>query len=175
MDDATPIRGFRWWRFHPRGSLHSPYRGGYTWRRGANEAFCFDHRRFTRWRPRDVDHRRGVPEVACACGFYGVSAIEELDVGLARLNGVHISHSASSAMRLVLGIVAGHGRVLIGTQGWRAERAAVKALFVPPDANFRVALEKVRENYGVPLYSDLRALISEWGPEPLVLTGSGSV
>lgn len=175
MTDDAPIRGFRWWRFHPRGSLHSPYRVGYTWLRGPNEACCFDHRRFTRWRPRNLDHDRGVPEAACACGFYGVSAIEELDIGLARLNGVHVSHSASSAMRLVLGIVAGHGRVLIGTHGWRAERAAVNALFVPPDANFGTALEKVGDNYGVPLYRDLGAMISEWGPDPLVFADMGSV
>ena len=67
---------------------------------------------------------------------------------------------------LVLGVVAGYGRVLIGTEGWRAHFGTILALFAG-----RTVTNHTREMgiaaaaYGVPLYRELDPMVSEWGPD----------
>ncbi|HET9672549.1 MAG TPA: hypothetical protein VFQ40_06845, partial [Actinomycetota bacterium] len=68
---------------------------------------------------------------------------------------------------LVLGVVEGYGRVLIGTAGWRARFGRVLAIFSAaeePDVR-RPSLEEVATRYDVPLYRSLPAMAAEWGPD----------
>jgi hypothetical protein len=71
---------------------------------------------------------------------------------------------------LVLGVVAGYGRVLIGTEGWRARFGRVLALFAGPTVtNHTREMGVAAAAYGVPLYRDLDAIVSEWGPDRTVV------
>jgi hypothetical protein len=68
--------------------------------------------------------------------------------------------------RLVLGIVAGYGRVLVGTQGWRSRFGRILALYAGPTVTGHTReLGAASAAYDVPLYRDLDALVSEWGPD----------
>ena len=67
---------------------------------------------------------------------------------------------------LVLGIVGGYGRVLVGTAGWRARFCTILALFAGPTVtNHTRLLGATAAAYGVPLYRRLDALVGEWGPD----------
>jgi hypothetical protein len=67
---------------------------------------------------------------------------------------------------LVLGVVAGYGRVLIGTEGWRSRFGRILALFAGPTVtNHTREMGVAAAAHGVPLYRDLEALVSEWGPD----------
>jgi hypothetical protein len=66
---------------------------------------------------------------------------------------------------LVFGVVRGSGRVVLGQYGWRAERARVDALFVPPSRTPFDLLRTAAESYGAPIYRDLGALCEERGPD----------
>jgi hypothetical protein len=132
---------------------------------GENVASCLLERSVNfAWIPSELDHPRGAPDIRCACGFYGMFDIEEADIGFARVGGRDVA--ASGADFLALGVVEGHGRVLVGEDGWRSERARVLALYasLAVEAVPR-ALRKAAERYEVPLYTSLRALAAEWGPD----------
>jgi hypothetical protein len=67
---------------------------------------------------------------------------------------------------LVLGVAAGYGRVLVGTEGWRSRFGRILALFAGPTVtNHTREMGVAAAAHGVPLYRDLDALVSEWGPD----------
>jgi hypothetical protein len=65
---------------------------------------------------------------------------------------------------LVLGIVEASGRVLVGTQGWRAEYARASALFVSNWAFPNPEVDAVSLRYRIPIYREFEAMSAEWGP-----------
>jgi hypothetical protein len=66
----------------------------------------------------------------------------------------------------VLGVATGSGRVLIGTEGWRARFCTILALFAGPTVtNNTREMGVAAATYGVPVYRDLDAFVSEWGPD----------
>jgi len=50
---------------------------------------------------------------------------------------------------------------MVGTQGWRAERAEVRALFLGTKRPSR-DLGAIEERYGVRVYRDLESMLGEW-------------
>jgi hypothetical protein len=66
---------------------------------------------------------------------------------------------------LVFGVVRGSGRVVLGQYGWRAARAQVDALYVPPTRTPGDLLIAAAESYRAPIYRDLDALSEERGPD----------
>ena len=152
------IRGFRWWRVTPRGWLRSPWHSNGRWEAGPNPALCM--------RPDGSHHSHlnGSPEVACTCGIYALHALPADSPEKLR-NPWGIAATASGDHGLVFGVAAGHGHVLVGTTGWRAERARVLALYLGLKGRSAWRLNVASRRYSVPIYTNLEALVVEWGPD----------
>jgi hypothetical protein len=152
------IRGFRWWRVTPRGWLRSPWHSNGRWEAGANPARC------VRSDSAHRGHPNGSPDVACACGFYALHALPT-DPPEKLHNVWGLTATSSGDHGLVFGVAGGHGHVLVGTTGWRAEHARILALYLGPQRRSARRLNAASRRYNVPLYKNLDALIVEWGPD----------
>ena len=160
------VRGYRWWRLSDDAELLSPWRGPIRWRSGENEATCLARRGMFGWRTAKTPHPRGCPATACECGFYALHRLPERNDGVGRAIWEIDTSTSGGHHRLVLGIVAGYGRVLIGTAGWRSHFARILALYAGPTVTGHTrALGATAAAYDVPLYRDLDAIVSEWGPD----------
>jgi hypothetical protein len=112
-------------------------------------------------------HPRGCPATACECGFYGLHTLPQLNDGVDRSIWEIDTNTSGGRHRLVLGVVAGYGRVLVGTAGWRAHFGRILALFAGPTVtNHTRELGAAAAAYAVPVYRDLEAIVTEWGPDP---------
>jgi len=170
MGDVVPIvgsvRGFRWWRLSGAAELLSPWRGPVRWDPGENEASCLARRGMFGWKTSRAPHPRGCPSTRCECGFYALHSIPQLNEGLDRAIWEIDTASSGGRHGLVLGIAAGYGRVLIGTEGWRARFGRILALFAGPlVTNHTRELGIAAAAYQVPLYRDLDSFVQEWGPD----------
>jgi hypothetical protein len=161
------IRGFRWWRLSGTW-LASPWRGDVRWSPDGTFATCLGRRWLLRCSSDLATHERGVPARDCSCGFYAMLQ--------APTNGVDVPGSwplnpslSGGPMSLVFGTVRGSGRVLLGEHGWRAERADVDALYIPPSRIPSDPLETAAATYKVRVYDDLGELCEERGPEAWVM------
>lgn len=137
----------------------SPWRLGWEWAIGTE-------RGFTTAKPKPIwqDFNADGHDIAdCNCGFYGF------------LDGSTDYASDSRAS----GIVEGFGMVTVGTRGFRASKARIIALYMPPegtpDEDGRVpswqlqpgATEKVAANYpDIPLYTDLHRMLFDYPTAP---------
>jgi hypothetical protein len=112
-------------------------------------------------------HPHGTPSIACECGFYALHSIPELNDTPARSIWEIDAESSGGRHGLVLGVVEGYGRVLIGTAGWRARFARVQALFAASGLSSveGSSLDEIASRYGAPLYRNLSAMAAEWGPD----------
>jgi hypothetical protein len=170
MAEVVPVvgsvRGFRWWRLSGNAELLSPWRGPVCWRPGENEASCLARRGIFGWKKSQAPHPRGCPATGCECGFYALHSLPELNGGLDRAIWEIDTATSGGRHGLVLGVVAGSGRVLIGTEGWRARSSRILALFAGPTVTSHTReMGIAAAAYGVPLYRDLDAIVSEWGPD----------
>jgi hypothetical protein len=170
MADAVPIvgsvRGYRWWRLSDDEGLLSPWRGPVRWAPGENEASCLARRGIFGWKMSRVAHPRGCPAAGCECGFYALHTIPEMNDDLDRAIWEIDSATSGGRHGLVLGIVGGYGRVLMGTAGWRSRFGRILALFAGPTVtNHTRLLGATAAAYGVPLYRQLDPMVTEWGPE----------
>lgn len=84
-----------------------------------------------------------VPGTQCTCGFYSAKTLEHL-----REMGYH-SYDQGSDTVSVVGQLANWGRVIEGSQGWRAEFAYPAVLFAPFEA-WKLA-KPLQRAYGVPV------------------------
>jgi hypothetical protein len=160
------VRGFRWWRVGASDDLLSPWRGPIRWSPGENEATCLGRRGMLGWRSSKAPHPMGSPAIECECGFYALHSLPEMNDGLDRAIWEIDTATSGGRHGLVLGIVAGSGRVLIGTEGLRARFGRILALFADPHVTTHTReLGAAAAAYGVPLYRDLDAIVSEWGPD----------
>jgi hypothetical protein len=171
MGDVVPlvgsVRGFRWWRLSGDAELLSPWRGPVRWRPGENEASCLARRGMFGWKRSRASHPSGCPATACECGFYALHALPQPNEGADKAIWEIDTATSGGRHGLVLGIAAGYGRVLIGTEGWRARFGRILALFAGPTVTSHTReLGAAAAEYGVPLYRDLDAIVSEWGPDP---------
>jgi hypothetical protein len=160
------VRGFRWWRLSGAAQLLSPWRGPVSWKAGENEAACLARRGMFGWRTSRTPHPQGCPATACECGFYGLHSLPELNEDLDRAIWEIDTATSGGHHGLVLGVAAGYGRVLIGTQGWRARFGRILALYAGPTVTDHTReMGATAAAYRVPLYRDLDAIVSEWGPD----------
>jgi hypothetical protein len=134
------IRGYRWWRLNERAHLESPYWLGDDWDPRENRAACLytpspwmmplaiTRRLRTSW---VSPHDSPAPERECACGFYGLWDLPTGDVegGYQWRSAPAVSTAAVG--RIVFGIAEAWGRILLGSEGWRAELCRPLALFLP--------------------------------------------
>ncbi len=161
------VRGFRWWRLGDQTDLLSPWRGPVRWDPGENEATCLARRGMFGWRMARAPHPRGCPASTCECGFYALHSLPEFKDGQDKSIWEIDASTSGGRHGLVLGVAEGYGRVLIGTAGWRSRFSRILALFAGPAAGAQSdALRTAASRYGVPLYRDLSAFASEWGPDP---------
>jgi hypothetical protein len=159
------LRGFRWWRLSGDGHLLSPWRGPARWSAGENEATCLARRGMFGWKMSRTPHPRGCPATRCECGFYALHALPSINEELDRAIWEIDSATSGGRHGLVLGVVAGYGRTLVGTQGWRSRFGSILALYAGPAVGPRRDVEEAAAAYEVPLYRNLDAMVSEWGPD----------
>jgi len=124
-DYIGELLGWRVWHvrnaYDPkRATLHSLGSGGpqhaSEWKPGKlMEAYCARN------------HTGGVPEKACSCGFYSAKTEEHL-LSMNYHRGLDFDDPENV---LVIGEVLLQGKVIPGTQGWRAQRARPKTILVP--------------------------------------------
>jgi hypothetical protein len=125
-DVAGIITGWRAWHVTTDGLL---------------ESLSQDHV----WTPREATvatcgKRHPVPHEKCMCGLYAARTLDHL-AGMG-YNGYGADHFA------IVGEVAMWGKVIVGTQGWRAQYAYPKRLLVPFEA-WRHGKD-LTNTYGVP-------------------------
>lgn len=161
--------GFRSWRID-NGRLQS-VSYPYVWQQGVNKATCLssrwtyscDHKEFKDHLP---DHAcRKSARCAdddtlgkeCGCGFWAYGSDRQW--------------SAHSTPRVVLGMVWGWGRMVIGELGFRAEYASIAALLMPPthmtpqDAA-DVEADLAEHYWSVPVYRSQAELFAALPPTP---------
>lgn len=155
------LRGYRWWRVGLGGWLRSPWQGRMRWRPGFNEASCRAHRTMVDRAARRLGHPEPIPADVCRCGFYAMHDLP--DEG--RWPGLPFElrlESSGCRHSLIFGVARAAGGVLLGRNGWRAQRAEVVALFAGQDPVVNIG--RLSERYGVPVYRTIDALATEWGP-----------
>ena len=159
------VRGFRWWKLDREGWLLSPWRGRQRWLPGTNRARCLFRKRMTKWRASRKPHPFGSPARDCDCGFYALHEVPPTRTHPARFGWeIGVESSGDRHHGLVFGVASADGRVLVGTDGWRAETARPLALLwgTAIELDDRAALTTHR--YAIPTYRNLSALVQEWGP-----------
>ena len=96
-------------------------------------------------------HTDGVPVEDCSCGIYAAMTREQL---------VSLAYNAySDEQNVVIGKVGFAGKVIPGTQGYRAEKARVIEVYVPYERWKFV--ESIARDYGVPVHLANTWLVSE--------------
>lgn len=85
-----------------------------------------------------------VPGEDCSCGFYCAKTREHLES-----LGYEWGKIREDGRVCIMGEVANWGKVIEGTQGWRAQKAYPVRLYVPFEA--RHLVRPLRESYGVPV------------------------
>lgn len=106
----------------------------------------------TRWEPREVmeavcarhenDPKHGVPTLSCRCGLYSAKSREHL------LSMPYHYYDPDEGI-VVIGEVNLWGRIVEGTQGWRAQYGYPRKLFLPFEG-WRL-FDPLSEAYGVPV------------------------
>ena len=155
------LRGFRWWRLSGDGQLLSPWRGPV--RAGARGERSHLPRSSRDVRLEDVADAApsGMPGYPLRMRLLRAalpSINEELDRAIWEID------SATSGGRhgLVLGVVAGYGRTLVGTRGWRSRFGSIIALSRARPSD-RAATWEAAATYDVPLYRNLDAMVPNGG------------
>jgi hypothetical protein len=160
-----PIRGYRWWLVDREGWLRSPWFGRTRWAPEGTVATCLATGRWFRHRW-DRRHPKGAPSRDCDCGLYGLHGVPQPEPGQALRPWRQSVSAIAGEGRCAFGVAEAWGRVLLGTEGWRAEHARPIALYINPMSSMARApsLKAMSERYAVPVVRDLDALVGEWGP-----------
>jgi len=101
------------------------------------------------WTPRKVSLaecgkcKENVPGEHCTCGFYSAKHFEHL------MSMSYHWYDMEAGEVMVLGQIANWGKVIEGTQGWRAAKAYPVQLWVPFEA--WTLAEPIEQAYGVPV------------------------
>jgi hypothetical protein len=147
------LRGYRAWRPFPGGLMSMV--DSYPWARH-NVARCARFGGFA-----VDDHIAPVSE--CTCGFYARHTLKGVE---------NLYRNAS-----VFGSIKAHGRIVLGTKGFRAEEAEIEALLLDPikvkpgslsgwyDGPTVVGL--LQRAYVVPVYTDREELLKDFPPIPV--------
>lgn len=93
-----------------------------------------------------------VPGEECSCGLYAARDFDHLTKGLPYADYSYGNGGAGDNIKII-GEVAMSGKVIVGTQGWKAEKARVAKLYVP-HTHWKLGRD-IAAQYGVP-YETLR-------------------
>lgn len=144
-DELGTVTGWRAWRVDRQPDengqvLLRSVSFGYSW-------VPFEKARASCDRCLSTDHtdRDCTPGEHCSCGFYTARTLSHL-----RSMGYHSYHSEHDGDITIVGRVANWGKVIPGTQGWRAEYAYPELLFVPFEVARTIA-KPLSNTYGVPV------------------------
>lgn len=94
-----------------------------------------------------------VPGEECSCGLYAARDFDHLTKGLPYADYSYGSGGRGDENVKIIGEVAMSGKVIVGTQGWKAEKARVAKLYVP-HTHWRLGRD-IAKQYNVP-YETLR-------------------
>lgn len=165
------VYGLRMWRMDHLGRLRARnWHNAEPWRPGVNVAKCVSKPDDGGWAfhmlmggppPKEQPKPpHETPSESCNCGFYAYTDSCHAETVSYRQNGDHV----------ILGIVKGTGRTLIGTQGFRCEKAEIVALRDPTRGGTKTEpwrqeqLAKLKRVYpDVPLLPS-RAALLEFAP-----------
>lgn len=88
-------------------------------------------------------HIEGLPVESCSCGLYAAKDMQQL---------IQLGYGAYGAgwQKKIVGQVAFSGKVIEGSQGWRAERGRVYRLWFPHELDASIG-ERLAEAYKVPV------------------------
>jgi hypothetical protein len=144
-DELGTVTGWRAWKVDRRPDengqllLHSAT-FDYAW-------VPYEKARASCDRCKSLDPRSSacVPGEHCTCGFYTARSLSHL-----RQMGYHRYNASEDGQATIVGRVANWGKVIPGTQGWRAEYAYPEMLYVPFEIAAYVA-RAVSDTYGVPV------------------------
>lgn len=157
------LRGYRCWRVTPNGRLMA-CNFDTEWDTGLNVGDC-------RYSTGDLGHGGRprhdpgeFPKRGCTCGFYATYD-DSFPTGSSwgAWGAARAAHRPDS----LSGSIKASGRVILGTKGFRAEKAQVEALVVPySDKSSPVALvaEHIAAVYGVPTFKSFAALMEAFPP-----------
>jgi hypothetical protein len=141
-EDVVCKVGWRAWEVLPPKTRHdtvmlrSVTHSSTVWLpRQVTEATCERH-------SHEDDHH--VPEERCSCGLYSAKDLEHL-----RSMGYH-SYDPDRGRFTIVGEVNLWGKVIEGSQGWRAQFGYPKKLYVPFEV-MRLFYKPLKETYGVPV------------------------
>jgi len=131
--------GLRAWVITYSGGLHSVYHRGFTWTPGVNVAECdlYSEDIPAVYRQGQQPHR--YLGIDCECGLYGYTDGSN-DY---RYDDPYGPHWAGYRIG---GVIEAWGLLVVGSRGFRAEKAQVKALVTPTFVD-SVTLGKVRSRY----------------------------
>jgi hypothetical protein len=145
-DVLGTVKGWRAWGIKPElpadgiPLLHSVTYGRYIWKpREVQTAKCRRHAA-----AHATEDPPGVPGNHCSCGNYSAKDYDHL-VSMQ----YHFYDAENQGMFHVIGEVANWGKVVEGTQGWRAQHSYPVSLYVPFEA-WPLALP-LQTAYGVPV------------------------
>lgn len=153
---TAPVWGFRSWKVTPGLPVLVSLNQGLAWKPGRNEAICMNEDSYvagSSYSPLACDGN--IPNPYCGCGFY---ALRDFFDAVSYGSGGYES----------VGGVVGWGKVIDGSNGWRAQYAAVAALLALPvikvkDVSEAIAsrLQFIANLYHVPLVSTIEDLVDE--------------
>lgn len=147
------LRGYRTWHHSSDGGLWS--RMPYEWGFGEQPAQCLTSRACSCVICSFYNYRRAerpvhsAPDAGCECGFYGWYSPVDSRLQLGS----------------VFGAVEVTGRVLMGTHGFRAERARVLGLVIESATLGAQVLRQRAEVSLVPVFSSRAALLEQLPPD----------
>lgn len=162
------VYGMRMWRMDKYGRLYARNWKG-TWRPGVNVAKCIK-REWVRSGPYVVstgdftfreNHEHPAPSESCSCGFYAYTDSFHAETQ---------PFTESNGEEVILGIIKGTGRTLIGTQGFRCEKAEIVALRDPTRGGTKTDTWRLRQLANLKrIYPDVpllpsRAALLEFAP-----------
>jgi hypothetical protein len=144
-DELGTVTGWRAWRVDRKPNAKGEvllYSASYDY-----SWVPFEKARASCDRCRDTDPRSKscTPGEGCSCGFYSARSLDHL-----RSMGYHWYNAEMDGGVTIVGRVANWGKVIPGTQGWRAEYAYPEVLFVPFEVARSIA-QPVASTYGVPV------------------------
>lgn len=111
------VRGVRMWRVCRSGHIHPAHVEAKPWTSGLNTAACLSPRIF------GARTSHTAPHVECSCGFYAYFDHGRPARSLARAY-------SDAGYGVVAGTIRGYGRTLIGTEGFRCEKAQIESLYI---------------------------------------------
>lgn len=110
------VYGLRVWRVDSHGRLRARRNtAAPAWRPGTNEARCYGG---------NVSREHDTPDENCTCGFYAYTEKDHVEIQM----------TGAGEGPYIPGVVKGTGRTLLGTQGFRCEKAEIVAIQSPAGA-----------------------------------------